>query len=75
MAFWFFTYLPIQGKTMQMTPRRDEPSKRLPKGPERGAPPTYAAHAFRKDLSVRVLVKTNTPEPEELREHGYGHGV
>jgi hypothetical protein len=38
-------------------------------------PASYAAHAFRKDLAVRVLVKPPHPEPEELREDGYGHGV
>jgi hypothetical protein len=60
---------------MQMSTRREEPSNRPGKAPERGAPATYAAHAFRKNLAVRVLVKPSRPEPEELREEGYGHGV
>jgi hypothetical protein len=60
---------------MQMSSKRDEPVKRPSPSPERGAPPTDAAHAVRKDVSVRVLVKPKSTEPEELREHGYGHGV
>ena len=60
---------------MPTSTRRDEPSKSPQPSPERGAPATYAAHAVRKDLSVRVSVKPASPEPEELREHGYGHGV
>jgi hypothetical protein len=60
---------------MQTTTRREEPSKSPQPAPERGAPATYAAHAFRKNLAVRVLAKPTSQEPEELREHGYGHGV
>jgi hypothetical protein len=51
------------------------PVKRPQHMPEHGAPATCAAHAMRKDVSVRVSVTPPTPEPEELREHGYGHGV
>ena len=51
------------------------PAKRPQNVPEKGAPATYAAHAMRKDVTVRVSVTTPAPEPEELREHGYGHGV
>jgi hypothetical protein len=40
-----------------------------------GAPPTYAAYASRKDVSVRVSVRPVLVEAEELREEGYGHGV
>ena len=41
-----------------------------------GAPPTYAAYASRKDVSVRVSVRALlVAESEELREEGYGHGV
>lgn len=61
-----------------MTPasNRHEPAPRGPQRPERGAPATYAAHATRKDLTVRVsLTAPAPPEPDELREHGYGHGV
>ena len=44
--------------------------------PSKGAPATFAAEAVRRDVSVRVSVKTTTAaEPEELGEHGYGHGV
>jgi hypothetical protein len=60
---------------MQMSTRRDEPSKRPDPSQERGAPATYAAHALRKNLAVRVTVKPSGAEPEELREPGYGHGV
>lgn len=60
---------------MQRFTRRDEPAKRPQPAPQRGAPATYAAHARRKDLEVRVLVKPPAVEPEELREHGYGFGV
>jgi hypothetical protein len=60
---------------METTKKRDEPAERPQKPPERGAPATYAAHAMRKDVTVRVSVTAPTPEPEELRELGYGHGV
>ena len=44
--------------------------------PGPGSPATFAAHAVRRDVSVRVSVKaTAHTEPEELGEHGYGHGV
>lgn len=60
---------------MEMSTPREEPAKRPGHAPERGAPATYAAHAFRKNLAVRVMVKPARPEPEEIREEGYGHGV
>jgi hypothetical protein len=63
------------GKIMETSKKADEPAKPPQKTPERGAPATYAAHAMRKDVTVRVSVAAPTPEPEELREHGYGHGV
>lgn len=59
---------------MKMSPKPEEPAKK-PSGADRGAPFTYAAHAVRKDLSVRVLVKPANVESDELPEHGYGHGV
>ena len=59
---------------MKMSTRPEEPAKQ-PSGADRGAPSTYAAHAVRKNVSVRVLVKPTQTETEELREHGYGHGV
>ena len=60
---------------MKMPTKPQDPAARQQTGPERGAPTTYAAHAVRKNVAVRVLVKPTTPESEELREHGYGHGV
>jgi hypothetical protein len=61
---------------MKTSTRQDEPAKRPDPRPERGAPATYAAHAVRKNLAVRVLVTPPTaPESDELREEGYGHGV
>jgi hypothetical protein len=57
-----------------MPTKPEEPAKR-PAPAERGAPPTYAAYALRKNLSVRVLVKPAAGEADELGEHGYGHGV
>jgi hypothetical protein len=59
---------------MKMPPKPEEPAK-PPSSAGRGAPFTYAAHAVRKDLSVRVLVKPAPGEADELPEHGYGHGV
>ncbi len=58
-----------------MPTQQDEPAKRPQPPPERGAPATHAAHAVRKNVSVRDSSKTSVAEPEELREHGYGHGV
>ena len=60
---------------MKMPTRPEDPAKRPQPAPERGAPATYAVHADRKNLTVRVLVKPTPPDSEELREHGYGHGV
>jgi hypothetical protein len=60
---------------MKMPTKPEDPAKHQPEGPERGAPATYAAHAVRKNLAVRVQVKATPAESEELREHGYGHGV
>ena len=55
-------------------PRPNQKSGPQP-GPTKGAPPTYAAHAVRRDVSVRVSVRSPQAEAEELREEGYGHGV
>lgn len=60
---------------MKMPTRPEEPAKHPQPGPDRGAPTTYAAHAVRKNLAVRVSVKPTPSEADELREHGYGHGV
>lgn len=60
---------------MEMSTKRDEPAKRSERTAERGAPATYAAYAVRKNLSVRVRVLPASADGDELREHGYGHGV
>jgi hypothetical protein len=60
---------------MKMMTKPEDPAKRPTPAPERGAPATHAAHAVRKNVSVRVSVRSNAVEGEELREHGYGHGV
>jgi hypothetical protein len=66
----------IEETTMKMPTKPEDPAKRPQQSPERGAPASYAVHAVRKDVTVRVLVKPTAPaESEELREHGYGHGV
>lgn len=59
---------------MKTSTQPDEPAKRPQPGPGRGAPPTDAAHAVRKSVAMGVPVPTPR-EPDELREHGYGHGV
>ena len=61
---------------MKTTTKPEDPAKRDQQAAERGAPSTYAAHAVRKDVTVRVsLNQPSHPENDELREHGYGHGV
>ena len=57
------------------SPRSTE-APRPQQAPAHGAPATDAAHAVRRDVSVRVSVRTTAAsEAEELGEHGYGHGV
>ena len=60
---------------MKTTSQREEPAKRPASGTAHGAPTTFAAYATRKDLAVRVTVQSLSAESDELREHGYGHGV
>ena len=60
---------------MQIPTKRDEPSKRPEAASTQGAPASHAACAERKNVSVRVQVRAASGEPEELPEHGYGHGV
>jgi hypothetical protein len=60
---------------MQSQTRREEPAKRPQPAPERGAPPSFAAYTLRKDVAVRVSVTRTVVDGDELREHGYGHGV
>jgi hypothetical protein len=59
---------------MKSSTKPGEPAKQ-PTAADRGAPATYAVHAVRKNLTVRVLVAPTPNEADELREHGYGHGV
>lgn len=60
---------------MNPSTQQDEPAKRPQPAPDRGAPRTYSAHAERKNVAVRVVVQPAPAESDELREHGYGHGV
>jgi hypothetical protein len=60
---------------MKSATSRDGDDKRPEQAPGRGRPATHAAHAVRKDVVVRVSVMPPSHEPEELGEHGYGHGV
>ena len=60
---------------MKTSTQPDEPAKRPQPGPERGSPTTVAAQAVRNNVAVRVTVVEATTETDELREHGYGHGV
>lgn len=59
---------------MKTSSKPEEPAKPQ-SAADRGAPPTYAAHADRKNLSVRVLLAPAPGEADEQPEHGYGHGV
>jgi hypothetical protein len=61
---------------MELPAKRPEPANESPeRTPATGAPSTDAAYATRKDLSVRVSVRSVPMEAEELKEEGYGHGV
>jgi hypothetical protein len=61
---------------METPAKRQEPAKEQERPSARGAPATCAAYASRKDVAVRVSVKSAfVAEAEELREEGYGHGV
>jgi hypothetical protein len=60
---------------MPGTTKQDEPAKRPTPPQGRGTPSTGAVHSVRKDVTVRLSVSTPCPEPEEIKEHGYGHGV
>ena len=64
----------MEESNMKMPTKPEEPAKPRSTA-DRGATFTYAAHAVRKNLSVRVLVQPAPAEPEEQPEHGYGHGV
>ena len=60
---------------METQSQQRNPMPRPQAAPPKGAPATYAAHAVRRDVSVRVSVRAVQAESEELREDGYGHGV
>ena len=60
---------------MELPAKRPEPAKTPEPAPASGAPATYAASAVRKNLAVRVSIRSVAADGEELREHGYGHGV
>jgi hypothetical protein len=60
---------------MQTTNKRDEPVKRPQPAPGRGSPSTHAAQSLRKTVTVRVAVPDPRADSDELKEHGYGHGV
>jgi len=60
---------------MKTTTQPDEPAKRPQPGPDRGSPTTVPAHAGRQNAAVPVTRVEASTEPDELREHGYGHGV
>jgi hypothetical protein len=61
---------------METPTRQQEPAKPPERPSAPGAPATYAAYAWRKNVSVRVSVRSLlAAEGEELREEGYGHGV
>jgi len=60
---------------MKTTTQPGEPAKRPQPVPDRGTSTSAPAHAARKDVAVRVTVSATPMESDELREHGYGHGV
>jgi hypothetical protein len=60
---------------MKTLTQPDEPAKHPQPVPDRGSPTSAPAHAVRKDVAVRVTVSATPAESDELREHGYGHGV
>ena len=60
---------------MKTLTQPDEPAKRPQPSLERGSPTSAPVHAVRKDVAVRAKLLATPAESEELREHGYGHGV
>jgi hypothetical protein len=60
---------------MPGTTKRDEPAKTPTPTQDRGTPATGTMHSVRKDVTVRLFVSPPVPETDELKEHGYGHGV
>ena len=60
---------------METQSGQQKPVPKPQPAPPMGAPATYAAHAVRRDVSVRVSIRAPLGDGEELREDGYGHGV
>lgn len=60
---------------MKTSTHSDDAAKRPQPAPDRGSPPPQTALAARSNVAVRVTVVATPAELEELREHGYGHGV
>jgi hypothetical protein len=60
---------------MQGTTKQDEPAKRPAPEQGRGTPSTGAVQSVRKDVTVRLSLSPPYPESDEIKEHGYGHGV
>ncbi len=60
---------------MQGTTKQDEPAKRPTPAQGRGTPSTGTVQSVRKDVTARLSVPPASPETDEIKEHGYGHGV
>jgi hypothetical protein len=60
---------------METQAQRPNPQSGPQPAPKKGAPATNAAHAVRRDVSVRVSVPAAQIDADELGEEGYGHGV
>jgi hypothetical protein len=75
LAFWLPT--DKEGETiMQGTTKGTQPADRPQPAPGPGTPATTTVQAVRKDVTVRLsLASPPTPDAEELKEDGYGHGV
>ncbi len=58
---------------MKTSTQSDDPAKRPQPASDRGLPVPHSAQAIRENVAVRVTVPPG--ESDELREHGYGHGV
>ena len=61
---------------MQGTTKGTPSANRPQPVPGPGTPATTTVQAVRKDVTVRLsLSSPPAPDAEELKEHGYGHGV
>lgn len=59
---------------MKTSTQSDDRAKRPQPVPDRGSSLPHSAQPVHEHVAVRVTVVA-AGEPEELREHGYGHGV